>query len=360
VPLSPSPEGYGIAVAPPEDLPASVQLRKLRIELNRSFGERNYPFCEGDPTDIMAHANFAASIQAALEDVILRLATIARQKTGQPNLVLAGGVALNCTANGLLIRSGPFDEVWVPPFAYDAGGSIGAALVADRAIRGAEDTPPRMAHPFWAPDTGEPDGCDLDALSGCEVSRHDGRELADEVAKELAKGRVAGWWQGRAEVGQRALGARSILCDPRDRQQLIRTNLIKGREIWRPLAPAVLAEETGMLFDGTLPAAADFMLTAWPMREEAQPQVPVAVHVDGSARPQVVRPTQRPYHELIQAFHERTGVPAVINTSFNIAGEPIVYSTEDAVDTFLRSDLDVLVLGDIVARKPTTEDKPAG
>jgi carbamoyltransferase len=175
--------------------------------------------------------------------------------------------------------------------------------------------------------------------------------LADAVARHLQDGKLVGWWQGRAEVGQRALGARSILCDPRERRSLVRANEVKGRECWRPLAPAVLDHHAADVFDGTLPIAADFMLAAWPVREAARQLLPAAVHVDGSARPQTVRPWQHRYRAVIEAFADRTGVPAVINTSFNLAGEPIVLSPEDAVDTFLRSGLDVLVVDDLVVCK---------
>jgi carbamoyltransferase len=350
VPLAPSAGGYTIAGAPSADSPVASQLAQLRMGLMDGFRRQNFPFGSGDPAEAMAHADFAASIQCALEGVLLHLAARARRETGHSNLVLAGGVGLNCAANGKLIRSDIFDEVWIPPIPHDAGVSLGAALVADRAGRGSSTTPARLPHAFWAPATERPDADAVaDLLPGVEVNGHSESELAEVVARHLDEGKLVGWWQGRAEIGQRALGARSILCDPRKRQALVRANTVKGRESWRPLAPAVLTEHAGSVFGGLLPAAADFMLTAWPVREAARSQLPAAVHVDGSARPQVVRPEQARYHDLIRAFHERTGVPAVINTSFNLAGKPIVLSAEDAIDTFLQSDLDVLVLDDLVA-----------
>jgi carbamoyltransferase len=358
VPLAVADGGYAIAGMPPAESTVSHQFSQLRGRLRDGFEKQNYPFGPGDPAEIMAHADFAASMQRALEDVLLNLAATARRETGHSKLVMAGGVALNCTANGELIRSGVFDEVWVPPFPHDAGVSVGAALAGERAGAGEWVTPARLPHAFWAADAGGPDSDALAQLSACEVTRHGDAQLADAVAGRLAEGRLVGWWQGRAEVGQRALGARSVLCDPRRRRNLIRANVVKGRETWRPLAPAVLAERAGEAFDGPLPAAADFMLTAWPVRERARAQLPAAVHVDGSARPQVVRPEQSRYHGVIAAFHERTGVPAVINTSFNLAGEPIVASAGDAVRTFLESDLDVLVLDDLVAVKPRAEPEP--
>jgi carbamoyltransferase len=162
---------------------------------------------------------------------------------------------------------------------------------------------------------------------------------------------VVGWFQGRAEIGPRALGARSILCDPRQRAAHTLVNSIKGRESWRPLAPAVLADDAGSLFAPQLPAIADFMLVSWPVRDDAKGLVPAAVHVDGTTRPQVVHPGQGRYRAVIEAFRDRTGVPAILNTSFNFQGEPMVMSPEDAIAGFRMSQLDVLVLDDIVVRK---------
>jgi carbamoyltransferase len=356
VPLDALSDGYEITGAPSAEASPLHHFVQLRSRLRAAFERSNYPFCEGQPADVMAHADFAASIQGALEEAILSLARVAREQSGCSQLVFAGGVALNCSANGALIRAGIFDEVWIPPVPHDAGVSLGAALVADRACRGRSATsPPLLSHAFWAPSSGAPTAETLAQLSCCEVHRFGDAELAQVVAQYLAAGRIVGWFQGRAEVGQRALGARSILCDPRRRHALLRANLVKRREPWRPLAPAVLAECAGSIFTGPLPAATDFMLAAWPVRVQSQPLLAAAVHVDGTARPQVVYPRQARLHSVIRAFHEITGVPAVINTSFNLAGEPIVLSPHDAVGAFLRSDLDVLVLDELVAVKRSPE-----
>lgn len=356
VPLAGTPRGYEVECAPPATGPGSEQFRLLRKRLREGFASRNYPFGPGDPRETMAHADFAASIQRALEESLLGLARRARRESGQARLVLAGGVALNCTANGALLRSGLFEEIWVPPFPHDAGVSLGAALATDRAAPGRPAaTPERLAHALWGAGGDEADAETLELLAGCELSRHGDDQLAELVARRLAEGKLVGWCQGRAEVGQRALGARSVLCDPRRREALVRTNLVKGRETWRPLAPAVLAERAGELFDGALPAAAAFMLAALPVREQAQAALPAAVHVDGSARPQAVGPEPSRYRATIEAFGERTGVPALINTSFNLAGEPIVSSARDAARTFAHSGLDMLVLGDLVAEKPAAK-----
>lgn len=351
VPLETTESGYAIPGAPTECFPIMPFLQEFRDRLQTGFCQRNYPYGAGTG-DVMAHADFAASIQRALEQVVLRLAAIARRETGCAGIVLAGGVALNCTANGVLIRSGTFDEVWIPPVPHDAGVSLGAALYADREMRDVRSAPPRLPHAFWAPERGGTAEQAADSLTGCDIDRHVGDGLADAVAARIADGQLVGWWQGRAEVGQRALGARSVLCDPRRRSALVHANRVKGREPWRPLAPAVLAEHANALFDGPLPAISELMLAAWPVRAAARARIPAAVHVDGTARPQLVGATPASYRRTIEAFHDRTGVPAIVNTSFNLAGEPVVLSAEDAVRAFLRSDLDVLVLGDLIAVKP--------
>jgi len=356
-PLSVAHDGYAFVDGPPAGT-APGHFLQLRSHLRDSFRHRNHPDGPGRPADVMAYADFAASMQKALEGALLALARMARAETGEASLVMAGGVALNCTANGLLIRSNIFDEVWIPPFAYDAGVSAGAAYVADRASNGPRPPSAPLTHAFLAPATEIHDGDIASQLSECDVDSYQDGQLHEVVARHLADGRLVGWWQGRGEVGQRALGARSILCDPRRREHLVRANIVKGREVWRPLAPAVLAEHAGELFADRLNATSDFMLSAWPVREDMRARLSAAVHVDGSARPQIVRQGQPRYHGVIRAFHERTGVPAVINTSFNLAGEPIVHSADDAISTFLRSELDVLVLDNVVAVKRNRDGKP--
>lgn len=350
VPVSASGGGYTIANGPPADASVRHHYMLLRSRLRHAF-RATYPFAQAQAADVMAYADFAASIQRALEDVLLHLAARARAETGLSALVLAGGVGLNCSANGSLARTGLFDELWIPPVPHDAGVSLGAALVADHALRPARPRPQRLPHARWAP-VAEPSGSDLaELLVGCELERLDDARLCDVVARHLADGRLVAWCRGRGEVGQRALGARSILCDPRARGMLVHANTAKGREAWRPLAPAILAEHAAELFDDPLPPPAEFMLVAAPVREAARTRLPAAVHVDGSARPQLVWPSEDCYRRVIEAFYERTGVPAVINTSLNLAGEPVVHSPEDAVSTFLRSDIDVLVVDDLVAVK---------
>ncbi len=311
-----------------------------------------HPFRKGNSQDVMAHGDFAATIQRALEEAVLRLSQVARERTGADALVITGGVGLNCTLNGKLVRAGIFSDVYVPPVTFDAGVSLGAAIVADRERCPNRRPMARFEHAYWGitPARAEMDMAVRD--SGLHSERLSEDELVWRVADHLSQGRIVGWFQGRAEIGQRALGARSILSDPRDRKHLVQVNTVKGREVWRPLAPSVLEEYAGDLFEGGLPRLADFMLAALPVRVDARPMISATVHVDGSARPQVVRRATNPlYWRLVDAFRQRTGVPAIINTSFNLAGEPIVHGPEDAISSFCRSEIDVLALGDHLIEK---------
>lgn len=367
MPLVCTAKGYDLADPPePADWVPS-QYPQLRSYLRRFFAAENYPYSQGDAAELMAHADFAASVQQALEEIVLHLAQIARKLTDSPNLVLAGGVALNCTMNGLLARSGLFTDVYVPPVPHDAGVSLGAALLAHRRHCAAAQTTgsmpgSRLEHAYWGPVPGADEvilALRGAGLRGVRLARD---QLASRVADHLAAGRLIGWWQGRAEIGQRALGARSMLCDPRYRRNLVRLNTVKGRETWRPLAPSVLEDSVPQLFGQQLPSPANFMLCAWPVSPQARRLIPAAVHVDGSARPQVVRKdTNRSFWSVIEAFRERTGVPAVINTSFNLAGEPNVFSAHDAIATFQRGGLDVLAIGDYLVESPELGSaRPAG
>jgi predicted NodU family carbamoyl transferase len=317
-----------------------------------TFFESLYPFAPGDVDDIMAHAGFAASVQVALEEAVIQLARIAKERSGSENLVITGGVGLNCTLNGRLARSGLFREIYVPPVTFDTGVGLGAALIADRQRCPDREPMPRFQHAYWgATPSAEAVEADIQA-SGLLAERLPEEELVSRVADRIADGKVVGWFQGRAEIGQRALGARSMLCDPRDRRRLVRVNTVKGREVWRPLAPSVLDEYADQLFEGRLPGLSDFMLAALPVRHDAWRTIPATVHVDGSARPQRVRrDTNSRYWRLIDTFRERTGVPAVMNTSFNLAGEPIVHSAADAISSFNRSEMDVLAIENFFIEK---------
>lgn len=317
------------------------------------------------------HADLALAIQRVLEDVVLRMAHTARRLTGARHLCLAGGVALNCVANGVLRDRAGFDAIWIQPAAGDAGGALGAALDAWHSrcggARQADGGRDRMRGALLGPGIDDSDVVRVARRHRAPNERiEDEAELFDRVAALLAEGRVVGWVQGRMEWGPRALGNRSILADARDPQMQRRMNLkIKFREGFRPFAPAVLAEKTPEWFEPG--GASPYMLFTAQVRSErmhegagdvagkpwreqlyvARSQVTAVTHVDGSARLQTVHREVNPrFHGLLAAFERRTGCPILVNTSFNVRGEPIVCTPEDAYRCFLNTDMDVLVVGD--------------
>lgn len=302
------------------------------------------------------YADVAASIQDVLEDVLLKMARAAHRASGLRRLCMAGGVALNSVANGRILRETPFEEIYVQPAAGDSGGALGAALYAHHMVLGQ----PRkfvMEHAYW----GEEHGADaIEAFLRTEGIRRerfaDEDRLIDRVVDRLQAGKVIGWFQGRFEWGPRALGHRSILADPRRPEMKDLVNVkIKFREPFRPFAPSVLverAEEYFALPDAARHYPARFMLYVVDVREPKRSVIPAVTHVDGTARLQTVREEEAPrYYRLIERFGKATGVPVVLNTSFNLKGEPIVNTPAEAVRTFSQSGMDVLVLGDCVVEK---------
>jgi predicted NodU family carbamoyl transferase len=355
MPIEVTADGYRMAGA--ERVPNRT-MPELREALNRSvtpYFSACFPYGEGDGVEIMAYAGFAASVQSSLEAALHSLFSATVSVTGCAKVVLAGGVAMNCSANGKLARHPSVEELYVPPFAYDCGVAVGAALLAakDGGLAGVSTANGRVGAYLGRDLSGQVEEVAENApLAGRRLSDSD---LSDCVADHLAAGRLVGWYQGRAEVGQRALGARSILADPRHRAMVGRLNHVKGRELWRPLAPSVLAEDSDRVFARDIGDLGHYMLGATIVREGVRPLMPATVHVDGTARPQFVRREWTPrYYDVIEAFRDRTGTPAVLNTSFNLAGEPIVCSPQDALSTFLRSELDVLVLDDHVLERTET------
>jgi carbamoyltransferase len=302
------------------------------------------------------YADIAASIQAVTEDVLLKMANQAYQETGLKNLCMAGGVALNSVANGKIMKQTAFEQIYIQPSAGDGGGALGAALFAYHMVLGK----PRkfvMEHAYWGEKHG--DG-EIDTFLKENAIPHDRIEneerLIERVADQLSGGKVVGWYQGRFEWGPRALGNRSILADPRrtDMKDIVNTK-IKFREPFRPFAPSVLVEETGNYF--SLPEASDqyparFMLYVVDVNEDKHDVIPAITHVDGTGRLQTVQKEINPrYYKLIETFGQSTGVPVVLNTSFNLKGEPIVNTPEEAFSSFQKSGMDVLVLGDYVVEK---------
>ncbi len=292
----------------------------------------------GTPLEQM-HADVAASAQAVLEEILLEKAHHLADRTCSPNLCFAGGVALNSVANGRLRREGPFARLFVPPPAGDDGGSLGAAALAHVRLTGERPAQGRLTRADYGPayDPGP-----VLAGSGLATEPYS----PGEVAARLAAGQVVGWFAGRMEIGPRALGHRSILADPRDPAMRDRINRdVKRREAFRPFAPSVLAGHAGEHLDLDRPSP--FMLETCPVRSPLD--LPAVTHVDGSCRPQTVDTAAAPrYAELLEAFLRRTGCPVLLNTSLNVAGEPIACTPADALLTMAAAGLDALVLEDVV------------
>ncbi|MFF5518605.1 carbamoyltransferase family protein [Streptomyces coeruleorubidus] len=294
----------------------------------------------------------AYKIQTETEEAMLELARYAHEVTGRSKLCLTGGVALNSVANQRIVAEGPFDEVYILPPAGDAGTAIGAAYYGYYSIAGGTER-----HPVRSGSTGRdyPDQEIEQAVRAVGEKVESRRATVAEVAALLAEHRLVGWFQGGSEIGPRALGHRSMLADPRHPEVRDYLNeVVKHREVFRPFAPSVLAEEADKWFD--MRGDSPFMLLVPEVLESRRTQVPAITHVDGTARVQTVEPDVNPrYHELISHFAELTGVPLVLNTSYNDAGEPIVETPADAVKTFLNTELDHLYIGDLLLTKPGRE-----
>jgi carbamoyltransferase len=305
------------------------------------------------------YADIAASIQTVTEEILLTMAQALQRDTGLRRLCMAGGVALNSVANGRILRETAFDEVYIQPSAGDGGGAIGAALYAYHTVLG-NGRRFVMEHAFWG-EAHSPDVTErfLRRESIPYVRIDDEERLIERVVDRLQCGKVVGWSQGRFEWGPRALGNRSILADPRrpDMKDIVNTR-IKLREPFRPFAPSVLverAEEYFVVPDAARHYPARFMLYVVDVLGEKQAVIPAVTHVNGTGRLQTVSEAfGARYYKLIQAFAKATGVPVLLNTSFNLKGEPIVNTPAEAFNTFNQSGMDVLVLGECVVEKPNT------
>jgi carbamoyltransferase len=348
----------------------------LRMTNDRFAGLFGRPARQPDELLEPFHMDIAASIQAVTDDVMLRMTRALAAEFGLPNLCLAGGVALNCVANGKVLRDGKFQRIWVQPAAGDAGGALGAALAAHHGHHGHDRVPvcgpDGMSGSYLGPEFSQDDierrlraaGAHFDVASSDQ-------EMIATTAGALAAGEAVGWFQGRMEFGPRALGARSILGDARSPSMQKTLNLkVKYRESFRPFAPAVLREHVGDWFE--LNDDSPYMLLVADVRQEhrramtdseqalfgidklniVRSTIPAVTHIDYSARVQTVHPeTNARFYELLQAFKSLTGCPVLVNTSFNVRGEPIVCTPEDAFRCFMGTELDLLVVGRAVLRK---------
>lgn len=296
-----------------------------------------------------AHKALAASLQALLEDGVQRMARDLHARTGLTDLCLAGGVALNCAMNASLLERTPVRRVFVQPAAGDSGAALGAALYVHARGGGARSW--RMEHAYLGPAYADDAVEAVLSEAGARYRRLGPAELIEEAARRLAGGEIVGWFQGRLEWGPRALGHRSILADPRDAAMRERVNAkVKRRELFRPFAPALPWEDAERWFER--PHESPFMSLALPVRPERRAEIAAVVHADGTARLQTVREEIEPqFHALLRAFGRRTGVPALLNTSFNGRREPIVCSPRDAWACHRRLGLDALAIGPFIAEK---------
>ena len=295
------------------------------------------------------HENLAATLQARLEEVVFHSMTRLHEVTGLTKLAYAGGVAFNCLANGRALDRTPFERFYIQPAAGDAGLAIGAALYVWHEVLGR----PRgfvMDHAYWGPGYAEDEIRRSLEARGVGFRRLEQEPLLREVAKHIADGKVVGWFQGRAEWGPRALGNRSILVDPRQAEMKeVLNRRIKRREPFRPFAPSILEERTGEWFESTHPSP--FMQLTYRVRPERRSLIPAPTHVDGTGRLQTVSRQANPlYWNLLSAFEDLTGVPVLLNTSFN-ENEPIVNTPDEAIECFLRTRMDVLAIGPFMVDK---------
>ena len=335
----------------PDDHPYKVSARRLLgrssapiADIVSRLGPQRAPESEIEPR----HKDLAFAVQDACEEAMMTLARAALEKTGCRNLCLAGGVALNSKANGKIAASGLVEHIFVQPAASDEGVCLGAALAPYMDDCGKLPLH-KMRHAYLGSESSDEEIYKILTTYKLRATRV--ADPAEPAAEMLAKGKILGWFQGRMEFGPRALGNRSILANPRDPEMNAKVNkVVKFREWWRPFAPSLLAE----VADEYLESAIDspFMILTAQVRPGKRSVIPSVTHVDGSARPQTVERDVNPlYWRLIDAFGQRTGVPVLMNTSFNLRGEPIVCSPTDAIRTFFSSGLDVLVIGHFVVEK---------
>ena len=307
----------------------------------------------GRTNDVVGnYADLACSVQRRLEEVLLELAGWLHDQTGERYLTMAGGTALNCVANSVIARNGPFDGVWVQPAAGDAGTSLGAALQLSTAAGRPEPMPTAALGRAWSAD---------ELAERLRVARLPFETPADPaavVAEALARDEIVGWFEGRSEYGPRALGHRSLIAHPGRRENLERLNDVKGREQFRPVAPLVRLDRAAEIFDGPLPSP--YMLFVHDVRPAWRERIAAVVHVDGTARIQTVDPATEPVlARLLERFEELTGLPVLVNTSLNTAGRPMVDSPADALELFGSAPLDLLVLGPHLVRRAAAFTGPA-
>ena len=315
------------------------------LEFEQRFGPSRQ---RGEPLE-QRHYDIAHSLQNMLEETVLEIGTWLHRETGYDDLCMAGGVALNCVMNARLRERGPFKRIWVQPAAGDAGTALGAALWVDGCMRENAGRVYQMDHALLGPCFADEEIEEFIQWSKLPYRRLD--NVAEEVADILAEDKVIGWFQGRMEFGPRALGSRSILASPIHADMQERLNEIKDREDFRPVAPVVLEEAAANWFKDA--GVSPFMLFVYDVLPDKADKIPAVRHTDGTARIQTINRDQHGlYYDLIKAFQKRTGVPVLVNTSFNTRGEPIVCTPRDAIECFWTSPLDALAIGSFLLEKP--------
>lgn len=310
--------------------------------------------------DITHYVDLAATVQQKLEDICQSLAQRLQQITGEKNLVMSGGCALNCSMNAYLSQQKIFENIYVFPAANDAGCSIGAALALAHTLNPPKQPPPRLS----APDFGRAyrDREIAEAISSYDLTPQKlmPNELAERVASDLAGNKVVAWFRGKDEFGPRALGRRSFMANPTHRENLGRLNLIKGREMWRPLAPSILEEHAETVLSGSMESGLHrYMLGVATIKPEWRRRVPAVVHIDFTCRPHFVRQEQDGlYWQVITKFYEKTGVPLICNTSLNVAGQPLVHRPEEVLEIFVsQDDVQTLVIEGFYFTKETVSSE---
>jgi carbamoyltransferase len=315
---------------------------------NENFTERfGAPRLKDEPFT-RHHFNIAHSLQKAMEENILKMTNWLYENTKQENLCLAGGVALNCVLNAKISQNGPFKRVWVQPAAGDSGTALGAAMHIDQLVRKPKAKEFIMDHAYWGPEYTDSEIEKF--LNHAKIPYQKLDNITEKAAQLLTENKIIGWFQGRMEFGPRSLGSRSILASPIDPEMQQRLNELKDREDFRPVAPVVLEEDAAEWFEDA--KASPFMLFVYKVAADKADQIPAVRHVDGTARIQTINEKQHPlYYQLLKSFKEKTGVPVLINTSFNTLGKPIVCSPRDAIACFFTSAFDALVIGSFLIQK---------
>lgn len=315
---------------------------------NQNFVERFGPRRLRHQEFTAHHFNIAHSLQLVLEETLLDITNWLQKETASANLCMAGGVALNCVANARIRDAKAFDNIWVQPASGDDGTALGAALWVDARQRKSNEREFVMHHAYWGPEYSDNEIEKF--MKWCKIPYRRMENVAEEAAEALAQDKIIGWYQNRMEFGPRALGSRSILASPINPEMQARLNEVKDREDFRPVAPVVLEEEAENWFEGA--NYSPFMLFVYDVKADKADRIPAVRHTDGTSRIQTVNEQQnKKYYDLLKAFHRKTGVPVLINTSFNTLGKPIVCTPRDAIECFWSSPFDALIIGSFIIEK---------